>query len=134
MCIRDSVQPLDGHRRPCGGQRRHAQEKGRLGPVALHLAVVGGIALAAGDVPALGRLLGLSLIHILALKENILRSQRVERFTLEVRQGGQWKEAYQGTVVGYKKLIPLEGLEGDGLRVTIQDARVCPTLAFWGVY
>ena len=69
-----------------------------------------------------------------ALKENILRSQRVERFTLEVRQGGQWKEAYQGTVVGYKKLIPLEGLEGDGLRVTIQDARVCPTLAFWGVY
>ena len=69
-----------------------------------------------------------------ALKENILRSQRVERFTLEVRQGGQWKEAYQGTVVGYKKLIPLEGLKGDGLRVTIQDARVCPTLAFWGVY
>ena len=69
-----------------------------------------------------------------ALKENVLRSQRVERFTLEVRQGGQWKEAYQGTVVGYKKLIPLEGLEGDGLRVTIQDARVCPTLAFWGVY
>ena len=39
-----------------------------------------------------------------------------------------------GEVVGYKKLIPLEGLEGDGLRVTIQDARVCPTLAFWGVY
>ena len=58
----------------------------------------------------------------------------MERFTLEVRQGGRWKEAYQGTVVGYKKLIPLEGLEGDGLRVTIQDARVCPTLAFWGVY
>ncbi|MFR6278228.1 MAG: alpha-L-fucosidase [Acutalibacter sp.] len=26
------------------------------------------------------------------------------------------------------------GTKGDGLRVTIQDARVCPTLAFWGVY
>lgn len=68
------------------------------------------------------------------MKENILLSQRVESFSVEVRQNGLWQTVYQGTVIGYKKIVPLKPLEGDALRITIEDARVCPTLAFVGVY
>ena len=70
----------------------------------------------------------------LVLQEDILLSQRVEAFQVEVRQEGTWKKVAQGTVIGYKKILPLAPVEGDGLRITIQDARVCPTLAFLGVY
>ena len=68
------------------------------------------------------------------MKENILLSQRVESFSVEVRQNGLWQTVYQGTVIGYKKIVPLKPVEGDALRITIEDARVCPTLAFVGVY
>ena len=74
-----------------------------------------------------------SIRHIV-MKENILLSQRVEAFKVEVCHGGSWQTVYKGTVIGYKKIIPLNNVEGDRLRITIQDARVAPTLSFIGVY
>lgn len=53
---------------------------------------------------------------------------------MEVCHGGSWQTVYEGTVIGYKKIIPLNNVEGDRLRITIQDARVAPTLSFIGVY
>ena len=47
---------------------------------------------------------------------------------------GEWEAAYQGTVVGYKKIVPLNGLMTKRLRVIIKDARVAPVFSFVGVY
>lgn len=74
-----------------------------------------------------------SIRHIV-MKENILLSQRVEAFKVAVCHGGSWQTVYEGTVIGYKKIIPLNNVEGNRLRITIQDARVAPTLSFIGVY
>ena len=51
------IQPLNLYGGALGRKSRHTQEKGRLRPIPLHPAVVGKIALASGNLPALGRFL-----------------------------------------------------------------------------
>ena len=73
-------------------------------------------------------------IRHIVLKENIRLSQRVEKFTAEVCLDGKWQTVCEGTVIGYKKILPLKGGRGDKVRITISDARVAPTISFFGVY
>ena len=73
-------------------------------------------------------------IHRLVLKEQLRLSQRIEHFTVDAWADGGWTRAAEGTVVGHKRIVPLPALETDALRITIDDARVRPTLAFLGVY
>ena len=68
------------------------------------------------------------------MKEQLALSQRVERFTIEAHGPAGWGLAAQGTVVGHKRIVNLEGTKADALRITIDDARVCPALSFLGVY
>ena len=70
----------------------------------------------------------------IVLKENILLSQRIESFTVEARVNGEYTEVYRGTVVGYKRIIPLRNLRTDGIRIKITDSRLEPAIAFLGVY
>ena len=71
-------------------------------------------------------------VSYIVLKENIMDSQRIERFSLRDESG---KLLYSGTVVGYKKIVPLAGKPRlRVLRICIEDSRVYPTLSFLGVY
>ncbi|MBR6702061.1 MAG: alpha-fucosidase, partial [Clostridia bacterium] len=51
-----------------------------------------------------------------------------------VKAGERWKTVAEGTVVGYKRIVNIQGLRTDALRLVIDDARVRPTVAFLGVY
>ncbi|MBR3505030.1 MAG: alpha-L-fucosidase [Clostridia bacterium] len=73
-------------------------------------------------------------LGFLVMKENIRMSQRVERFAVDVCENGGFRTVYDGTVIGYKRIVPLNGALTDCLRVRITDSRVSPTLAFIGVY
>ena len=73
-------------------------------------------------------------IRRVVLMEQLRLSQRVEGFTVEVLRQGQWVQAAEGTVVGHKRILRLDGLETDGLRIRITDARLAPTLRFVGIY
>lgn len=70
----------------------------------------------------------------IVLKENILLSQRVESFVVEARLDGEYKEVYKGTVIGYKRIVPLGSVVTDSVRINITDSRTEPTLAFLGIY
>ena len=70
----------------------------------------------------------------IVLKENILLSQRIESFTVEARIDGKYTQVYSGTVVGYKRIVPLGKVRADGIRIKIIDSRLEPTIAFLGVY
>ncbi|MBR6872098.1 MAG: alpha-L-fucosidase [Ruminococcus sp.] len=70
----------------------------------------------------------------LVIKENITLSQRIESFAVDVIGDGGFKEVYSGTTVGYKRIVPLGGLETDRLRIRITDSRNEPTAAFIGLY
>ena len=68
------------------------------------------------------------------LKENILLSQRVERFAIDLRTDAGWQEVYTGTVIGYKRIAVLPARAAAALRIRVLDARCAPTLSFVGVY
>ena len=70
----------------------------------------------------------------MVLRENLRLSQRIERFSVEARIGGAWQTVSRGTTVGHKKIVPLTLPPVRELALCIEDARVCPTLAFMGVY
>ena len=70
----------------------------------------------------------------IVLKENIFYSQRVESFSVDACVDGEWKEIYKGTVIGYKRIVPVESLKTDGIKIRITDSRMEPNIAFLGVY
>lgn len=73
-------------------------------------------------------------IGCIVLKENILMGQRVESFTVEADIDGKYTEIYKGTVIGYKRIIPLKNITTKRIRIKITDSRTEPTLAFIGIY
>ena len=70
----------------------------------------------------------------IVLKENILNSQRVESFAVDISEMGEWKEIYKGTVIGYKRIVPLKSVKTDNIRIRITDCRCEPQLSFIAVY
>jgi alpha-L-fucosidase len=74
------------------------------------------------------------VIKHIVMKENIMCSQRIESFIIEAVQDGEYETVYEGTVVGYKKIVHLDRIKTDKIRIHIKDARVAPTLSFVGVY
>ncbi|MGN0778649.1 MAG: alpha-L-fucosidase [Aristaeellaceae bacterium] len=73
-------------------------------------------------------------IRRLVMQEQILFSQRVERFAVDAWTDGAWCEVASGTVIGYKKIVALEGVCTTALRIRVLEARVAPTFKFIGVY
>ncbi|WP_024294844.1 alpha-L-fucosidase [Lacrimispora indolis] len=68
------------------------------------------------------------------LKENILKSQRIEAFEILSMRNGILASIYKGTTVGYKKIARFPQIESDILIIQIIDSRVAPTLSFIGIY
>ena len=73
-------------------------------------------------------------IHYLILQENIEMSQRIEGFSVWAETDVNLREVYRGKVVGYKHIAQLKGIRTKFLQIKIHDARVCPTVAFLGVF
>lgn len=68
------------------------------------------------------------------IKENIPTGQRVEEFTVEARQDGEFREVFKGTVVGHKRIVRLGGTVLDGLRIRFTSSRCEPEISFVGIY
>lgn len=88
------------------------------------------------------------VVRYLQMMEYIRLGQRIQDFKIEYTEDGStWKElakSIQTTTVGYKRIVPLNGktassYSGAGynaksLRITILDARGCPTLSNLSVF
>lgn len=73
--------------------------------------------------------------NIIVLMENIKFSgQHVEEFSLEVKEKGEWKEVFKGTVIGYKRICCLNEITAKEIKVKIMASRVFPTIEFFGVF
>lgn len=72
----------------------------------------------------------------LVLKEAIQHSQRVEAFQIFAAdiKTQKWIPVYDGTVIGYQKIIPLLGLYTSKIKIKITDFRVLPLISFVGIY
>ncbi len=85
-------------------------------------------------------------VHYIMLQEFIRLGQRVKSFTIETTTDGETWHPYDGgmatTTIGYKRIIALNGstkIHGKGenikgVRITIDDAKACPTLHTVSIY
>lgn len=70
----------------------------------------------------------------IVIKENILKSQRVEQFEVQALINNEFVKIYSGTVIGYKKIIQLQKVQTDCLKIIITQCRREPFIAFVGIY
>ncbi len=71
----------------------------------------------------------------LVIKEAIQHSQRVEAFCVYAtkrREVGFW--FYEGTVIGYQKIVKLSEAFTRKLKIVFSDYRVAPLISFVGIY
>ena len=77
---------------------------------------------------------GKHTLDFIALKETIEKGQRVEKFAVDVRKEGQWKEVYQATTIGYQRFGRIEPVQTDRVRVRILESRGTVYLTEIGLY
>lgn len=74
--------------------------------------------------------------NVIALQEDILKGQRVEKFVVEVRSSKKdaWRVVAEGTTIGYKRLLRIPTCEAKQVRLRVLEARRQVNIAFFGVY
>ena len=68
------------------------------------------------------------------LQEYIPLGQRVESFTIQVRQNGAWSDWAQGTTIGHKRILTGPVVTADAVRICIHHSLACPVLNSFGLY
>jgi len=71
---------------------------------------------------------------IAGLQEAIRLGQRVAEYRLEYWDEGAWETIVKGTTIGHKKLDRFEPVTARRVRLFIDRARACPTIAGFSLY
>lgn len=71
----------------------------------------------------------------LTVQEDIAQGQLIERFRVEARIAGQWKEIARSTTVGHKRILRLKDpVTADGVRIVVESTRATPHLLTFGAH
>lgn len=73
-------------------------------------------------------------IKYLLIQENIKLGQRVKAFTIEVWKDDAWEEVGFGTTIGYKRIVKINPVKTDKIRVNISESRACPVISNVEIY
>ncbi len=68
------------------------------------------------------------------LQEPIQLGQRISSFSIEVFNNGRWEEIGSGTTVGFKRLLRVNPVRTDQVRLLIKDAIAAPALSNFALY
>ena len=68
------------------------------------------------------------------LQEYVELGQRILRFSVEARQGDSWKPIAEGTSIGWKRILHIDPVTTDRVRVSILEAKACPALSSVELY
>ncbi len=68
-------------------------------------------------------------LHYIQLQEHIPLGQRVKAFTISIKKGEQWNKVVEGTTIGYKRILPLGGIQASEIKVDILEAKACPLIS-----
>jgi alpha-L-fucosidase len=74
------------------------------------------------------------VVNYIVLQEYIRLGQRVSNFGVEALVNGQWQPVAAGTTIGHKRILKVDPVGTDRIRVTIRGARACPVIANVEVY
>jgi alpha-L-fucosidase len=70
-----------------------------------------------------------SVVKYVVLQEYIQLGQRVSDFAVEGLVNGQWQRLASGTTIGHKRILQIDPVETDKIRVTINAAKACPVIS-----
>lgn len=74
-------------------------------------------------------------IKYVMIQEHIALGQRVKEFAIDIPTADGWQQITNGTTVGYKRIIPIDGdIASDRLRIRFLDARGPITIDRIAVY
>ena len=73
-------------------------------------------------------------IKYILLQEDIRLGQRVKSFTVEVNQNNNWIEIAAATTIGYKRILKLDPIETDKVRIIITDSKACLLISNIAIY
>lgn len=73
-------------------------------------------------------------VKYVVLQEYIPLGQRVKSFSVEVWKDEQWQKIAQATTIGYKRILKVEPIEAQRIRITILTSRACPVISNVEVY
>jgi alpha-L-fucosidase len=73
-------------------------------------------------------------IKYILLQEDIRLGQRVKSFSIEVNQGENWRKIAEETTIGYKRILKLDPIETDKVRIIVTDSKACPVISNIAVY
>jgi alpha-L-fucosidase len=74
------------------------------------------------------------IFNVILLQEYIKMGQRVKSFDIGVWKDNQWEIVAQGTTIGYKRLLRIESVNSQKIKLTVRDATDCPILCNIGLY
>lgn len=73
-------------------------------------------------------------ISYVVLKEYLRLGQRVKAFNIEVKTDGGWRQVANETTIGHKRILKLDPVRTDKIRINITAARACLTMAAVELY
>ena len=73
-------------------------------------------------------------ISYILLQEYIQLGQRIKSFNIEVWENDNWKEVASATTIGHKRILKLDPVTTNKIRVNINDSKACPTISNFEVY
>jgi alpha-L-fucosidase len=77
---------------------------------------------------------GAKEVRYVLIQEYIQLGQRVKSFTVESWQNGSWQPLASATTIGYKRILKVNPVTTDRIRINITDAKACPVISNVEVY
>lgn len=73
-------------------------------------------------------------VSYILLQEYIQLGQRVKSFNVEVWENNNWKEVAIATTIGYKRILKLDPVTTNKIRINIIDSKACPIISTVEMY
>lgn len=73
-------------------------------------------------------------VKYVVLQEYIKLGQRVKAFKVEVWKDNAWVTVADATTIGYKRILKLDPVDTDKIRINITSAKACPVISSIQVY
>jgi alpha-L-fucosidase len=77
---------------------------------------------------------GLKTVKYVTLQEYIKLGQRVKNFNIEIWKENSWQKVAEATTIGYKRIVRIDPVETEKIRINITGSKACPVLSNIEVY
>lgn len=73
-------------------------------------------------------------VKYILLQEYIKLGQRVSSFTIEIWKNNEWQKVASATTIGYKRILKIDPVETNKIRVNITGSKACPVISNVEIY